>query len=81
MYTAAGKDPAINQAKHGVSLALAEVLIAGPHLSITASRAGVRPDQQSPLRVRLHGPGEERRLISLRKANRREVKRYGETLE
>ena len=84
----AGKD-AINQAKHGVSLALAEALFAGPHISITDDRFNdgeAREVAFGGINSRLFAcvytdRGEERRLISLRKANRREVKRYGETLE
>ncbi len=85
-------DPAkdrANRAKHGVSLALAEVLFAGPHVSMTDDRfeygevseiafglindrlfACVYADEEA-----------ERRVISLRRANRREVSRYGDNLE
>jgi uncharacterized DUF497 family protein len=85
-------DPAkdrANRAKHGVSLALAEILFAGPHVSVTDDRFeygevrevafGLISDR---LFVCVYADWEaERRVISLRKANRREVKRYGESLE
>lgn len=85
-------DPAkdrANQAKHTVSLALAEVLFAGPHVSVTDDRFeygelrevafGLINDR---LFVCVYADREaERRVISLRKPNRREVKRYGENLE
>jgi len=83
-----GKDAA-NRAKHGVSLALAEVLFAGPHLSVSDDRfeyGEVRQVAFGLIGNRLfvcvyaHRDG-ERRVISLRKANKREVKRYGEILE
>ena len=78
-----------NRAKHGVSLALAEVLFAGPHLSVTDDRFeygelrevafGLINDR---LFVSVYADREaERRVVSLRRANRREVKRYGENLE
>ena len=84
----AGKD-AINQAKHGVSLALAEALFAGPHISITDDRFNYGEAREvafGGINSRLFAcvytdRGRERRVISLRKANRREVKRYGEILE
>jgi uncharacterized DUF497 family protein len=78
---------ALNQAKHGV--ALAEVLFAGSHLSVTDDRfdygevrkiAFGRIDGRLFACVYVDRPG-ERRLISLRRANRREVRRYGENLE
>lgn len=83
-----GKD-AINRAKHGVSLALAEVLFAGPHVSTTDDRFAygeVREVAFGLINGRLFAcvyadRDGERRVISLRKANQREVKRYGETLE
>ena len=85
-------DPAkdrANRAKHGVSLAVAEILFAGPHLSMTDDRFeygevrevafGLINDR---LFVRVYADREaERRVISLRKANKREVKSYGERLE
>jgi uncharacterized DUF497 family protein len=83
-----GKDRS-NQAKHGVSLALAEVLFAGPHLSMTDSRFEYGEVRQvafgligHPLFVCVYADREaERRVISLRKANKREVRRHGDTLE
>jgi uncharacterized protein len=85
-------DPAkdvANRAKHGVSLALAEVLFAGPHLSVTDDRfeyGEVREVAFGLINDRLFvcvyaDRKAERRVISLRKANMREVKRYGEKLE
>ena len=85
-------DPAkdkVNRTKHGVPLALAEVLFAGPHLSMADDRfdyGEIREVAFGRINDRLfvcvyadrHG---ERRVISLRKANKREVKRYGENLE
>lgn len=81
-------DPAkdrINLAKHGVSLALAEWLFAGPHVTIADDRfdyGEVRQVAFGAIRGRLFvcvfvDRGAERRVISLRKANTREVKRYG----
>ena len=80
---------AVNQAKHGVSLALAEVLFAGPHLSIADDRFDYGEARQvafgfihDRLFVCVYTDREsERRVISLRKANRREVNRYGEKFE
>ena len=82
------KDTA-NLAKHGVSLALAEVLFAGPHVSMTDDRfeyGEVREVAFGFINDRLFvcvyaDRDAERRVISLRKANMREVKRYGENLE
>ena len=79
----------VNRAKHGVSLALAEVLFAGPHFSMADDRfdyGEIREVAFGLINDRLfvcvyadrHG---ERRVISLRKANMREVRRYGEKLE
>jgi len=78
------KDKA-NRAKHGVSLALAEVLFAGPHVSVTDDRfdyGEVRAIAFGRINGRLFAcvfvyRGSARRIISLRKANSREVKRYG----
>jgi uncharacterized DUF497 family protein len=78
-----------NRAKHGVSLALAEVLFAGPHISMADDRfeyGEVREVAFGLINDRLfvcvYADREaERRVISLRKANRREVRRYGENLE
>jgi len=80
---------AINRAKHGVSLALAEVLFAGPCLSMEDDRFeyGERREVafgliNDRLFVCVYADRQaERRVISLRKANKREVKRCGENLE
>ena len=80
---------AVNRAKHGVSLALAEILFAGPHLSVADDRfeyGEVREVAFGLINDRLfvcvYADREaERRVISLRKANKREVRRYGENLE
>lgn len=80
---------AINQAKHGVPLALAEVLFAGPHVSMPDDRfdyGEVRQVAFGFIRDRLFvcvyvNRGMERRVISLRKANNREVRRYGQDFE
>src|SRR5271155_2781495 len=85
-------DPAknvVNQAKHGVSLALAEALFAGRYLSFADDRfdyGEVREIAFGLIHDRLFAcvyadRGTERRVISLRKANKREVKRYGEDLK
>lgn len=77
---------AANRTKHGVSLALAEFLFAGPHLSMNDDRFDYGELRKVTfglingrhfvcVHVDRHG---DRRVISLRKANRREVKRYGE---
>jgi uncharacterized protein len=78
----------VNRAKHGVSLALAEALFAGPHRSVADDRfdyGEVRQVAFGHLGGRLFvcfvERGSTRRIISLRKANSREVKRYGETIE
>jgi uncharacterized DUF497 family protein len=75
---------ASNKRKHGVSLELAEVLFAGEHTSELDDRF----DYGEPREVAVGWIGgrlfvcvyvdreEERRVISLRKANRREVRRY-----
>lgn len=84
----AAKDAA-NRDKHGVSLALAEVLFAGPHVSMINDRFDYGETREVALGL-INGRlfvcvyadrDQERRVISLRKANRREVKRYGEGLE
>jgi uncharacterized DUF497 family protein len=75
-----------NREKHGVSLSLAEVLFAGPHISTTDNRfdyGEVRDVAFGLINDRLFvcvyaDRDAERRIISLRKANKREVKRYGE---
>ncbi|MGA9138136.1 MAG: BrnT family toxin [Methylovirgula sp.] len=80
---------AVNQAKHGVSLALAEVLFAGPHVSMKNDRfdyGEVRQVAFGYIQDRLFvcayaDRGTERRVISLRKVNQREVNRYAENLE
>ena len=80
---------AVNRAKHGVSLALAEVLFAGRHLSVSDDRfeyGEIREVAFGLINGRLFvcvymDREAERRVISLRKANRREVKRYGENLQ
>jgi uncharacterized DUF497 family protein len=85
-------DPAkdkINRAKHGVSLALAEVLFAGPHISMADDRfeyGEVREVAFGLINDRLFAcvyadRGQERRVISLRKATKPEVKRYGKDLD
>ena len=82
------KDTA-NQTKHGVSLALAEVLFAGPHASVTDDRFdyGERRDVAfGMIAGRMFAcvyvdRGSAQRVISLRKANRREVARYAGNLE
>ena len=79
----------VNRAKHGVSLALAEVLFAGPHRSIADDRFDYEEVREvafglinDRLFVCVYADRDaERRVISLRKANKREVKRYGEDLE
>jgi uncharacterized DUF497 family protein len=85
-------DPAkevANRAKHGGSLALAEILFVGPHLIVTDDRFNygeVREVAFGLINDRLFvcvyaDRQAERRVISLRKANQREVKRYGDNLE
>lgn len=79
----------VNQAKHGVSLGLAEVLFAGPHVSMADDRFEYGETREiafgfirDRLFVCVYADREaERRVISLRKANKREVKRNGEGLE
>jgi uncharacterized protein len=80
---------AVNRVKHGVSLALAEVLFAGPYVSVIGDRfdyGEIRKVAFGLINGRLFAcvyadRDGERRVISLRKANRREVNRYGENLE
>ena len=80
---------ALNQEKHQVSLALAEVCSMGRHTSVGDSRFDYRETRQiafgfinSRLFVCVYTDrDDERRVISLRKANSREVKRYGEKIE
>jgi uncharacterized DUF497 family protein len=79
----------MNQAKHGVSLALAEVLFSGPHMSVADRRFDYGETRQiafgfinKRLFVCVYTDRDgERRVISLRKANTREVRRYGEKVE
>lgn len=76
---------AANRLKHGVSLALAEFLFAGPHKTTRDDRFAydeVRQVAFGPINRRLFvcvyvDRDGERRVISLRKANDREVNRYG----
>jgi uncharacterized DUF497 family protein len=78
-----------NRAKHGVSLKLAEILFAAPHVSMTDDRfeyGEVREVAFGLINDRLFvfvyvDREAERRVISLRKANKREVNCYGERLE
>jgi uncharacterized protein len=80
---------ALNQEKHGVSLALGEVLFSGPHLSFIDSRFDYGETRQiafgfinNRLFACVYTDREhERRVISLRKANTREVRRYGEKIK
>jgi uncharacterized protein len=80
---------AVNRAKHGVSLALAEVLFAGPHVSMIDDRFDYGEVRElafglinGRVFVCVYADREgERRVISLRKANKREVRRYGENLK
>ena len=77
---------AVNLEKRGGPLALAEALVAGPYVSLTDDRfdyGEVRDVAFGRIQGRLFvcvytDRGAERRVISLRKANRREVERYGE---
>ena len=80
---------AVNLEKHGVSLALAEVLFAGPCASMSDDRfdyGEVRRVTFGRIEGRLFecvhvDGGGVRRVISPRKANGREIKRYGQDLE
>ncbi len=77
---------AVNRAKHGISLRLSEVLFAGPHVLVTDDRfeyGEVRRLAFGLIGSRLFvcvfaDRGADRRVISLRKANSREVRRYGD---
>jgi uncharacterized DUF497 family protein len=88
-YTFDPAKDAVNQAKQGISLALAETLFAGSHLTVTDDRfdyGEVRKVALGLINDRLfvcvYADREaERRVVSLRKANQREVKRYGDNLE
>ena len=72
-----------------MSLALAEVLFGGPHTSIADNRFDYGETRQiafgfinNRLFVCVYADrGGDRRIISLRKANTREVRRYGEKIE
>jgi len=78
-----------NVAKHGVSLDLAEALFEGPHVSIPDDRfeyGEIRNVAFGRIRGRLFAcvyvdRDATRRIISLRKANSREVERYGEKID
>jgi uncharacterized protein len=80
---------AVNRRKHGVSLALAEVLFNGPHMSVDDSRFDYGETRsiafgfinRRPFVCVYTDRNDERRVISLRKANTREVKRYGEKID
>ena len=85
-------DPAkdlINRHKHGVSLALGEILFTGQHVTVLDDRFDYGEARQVAfgfVQKRLcvcvyvdRGP--DRRIISLRKANQREVQRYAQNLE
>ena len=85
-------DPAkdvVNRVKHGVSLALAEILFAGPYVTVSDDRFdhGERREIgfgliQGRLFACVFADRKgERRVISLRKANKREAMRYGEKPE
>ncbi len=77
---------AASRVKHGVSLALAEVVFDGPHICVNDDRfhyGEVRQVAFGLIDGRLFvcvfvDRGSTRRVISLRKANSREVKRYAE---
>lgn len=73
---------AINRTKHGVPLALVEILFAGPHAVTTDDRFDYGEVRQiaGRLFVCVYVDRQaERRVISLRKANQREVKRHAQT--
>ena len=80
---------AANQLKHGVSLALAEVLFSGAHVSVPDDRCPygeVRQVAFGWIEGRMFAcvytdRDGRRRVISLRKANSREVARYGAEAE
>ena len=85
-------DPAkdsVNRVKHGVSLALAEILFAGRYVTVTDDRFDYGERREIAfgfIRGRLFAcvfvdRKDERRVISLRKANQREAIRYGEKIE
>ena len=78
-----------NRAKHGVSLALAEVLFLGLVVTLTDDRFDYGELRQvafghinDRVFVCVYSDRQgERRVISLRKANQREVRRYAQDLE
>jgi uncharacterized DUF497 family protein len=78
-----------NLAKHGVSLGLAEVLFSAPHVSVGDDRfdyGEVREVAFGHVEGRMFvcvyvDRGGDRPVISLRRANSREVRRYGESIE
>jgi uncharacterized DUF497 family protein len=86
-YTFDDAKETANRAKHGVSLALAEVLFSGTHVSIADDRFDYGETRQIAFGLinnRLFAcvyvdRNGVRRIISLRKANKREVLRYGQT--
>ncbi len=79
----------VNQAKHGVSLALAEVLFSGPIVCTVDDRFDYGEERQiafgliaGRMFVCVYADRtEERRVISLRKANPREVRRHAQDFE
>ncbi len=78
-----------NQAKHGVSLDLAEALLGGPYMSMKDDRFDYGEVREvafcfisNRLFVCVYADRDtERRMISLRKANKRQAQLYGENLE
>ncbi len=80
---------ALNRVKHDVSLALAELLFAGPHKATTDDRFDYGEVRQIAIGLiggRLfvcvyEDRQAERRVISLRKANQKEVNRHGQTYQ
>ena len=78
---------AVNQAKHGLSLSLAEELDWDAALVWVDDRyeygelrmIALAPKTQALYYVAFVERGEARRIVSLRRANRREVKRYVES--
>jgi uncharacterized protein len=78
-----------NLDKHGVSRILAEALFSGPHISVVDDRFDYGETRNVAfgfIRDRLFAcvysdRGAERRVISLRKANSREARRYGEKIK
>ena len=78
----------LDRAKHVVSLALAEVLFDGKHVKLADDRFAYGEKRMiafgkvglSVFACVFTDRGVPRRIISLRKANSREVKRYGNAL-